>query len=36
MTVLKVAMNVSFCLPYPVAVSALIICTGMSACTEIL
>ena len=26
-------MRVSFCLPHPVAVSALIICSGLSACT---
>ena len=26
-------MSVSFCLPHPVAVSAFIICSGLSACT---
>ena len=29
-------MSVSFCLPHPVAVSALMICTGLCACTEML
>ena len=29
-------MSVSFCLPYPVAVSAFIICSGLCACTEML
>ena len=29
-------MSVSFCLPHPVAVSALIICRGLCACTEML
>ena len=27
-------MSVSFCLPYPVAVSAFMICRGLCACTE--
>ena len=31
MTVLSVAMSVSFCLPHPVAVSAFIICRGLCA-----
>ena len=30
------AMNVSFCLPHPVAVSAFIICSGMCVCIEML
>ena len=34
MTALLVAMSVSFCLPHPVAVSALIMCSGLCACTE--
>ena len=29
-------MSVSFCLPYPVAVSAFMICIGLCACTEML
>ena len=29
-------MSVSFCLPHPVAVSAFMICRGLSACTEML
>ena len=29
-------MSVFFCLPYPVAVSAFMICRGMCACTEML
>ena len=29
-------MSVSFCLPHPVAVSALMICRGFCACTEML
>ena len=29
-------MRVSFCLPHPDAVSALIICSGLCACTEML
>ena len=29
-------MSVSFCLPYPVAVSAFMICRGLCACTEML
>ena len=29
-------MSVSFCLPHPVAVSALMICRGVCACTEML
>ena len=29
-------MNVSFCLPHPVAVSAFMICRGLCACTEML
>ena len=36
MTVLYVAMSVSFCLPYPVAVRVFIICSGLCACTEML
>ena len=36
MTVLYVAMCVSFCLPYPVAVSHFIICNGLCACIEML
>ena len=36
MTVLKVAMSVSFCLPHPVAVSAFIICSGLCACVLVL
>ena len=32
MTDLYVAMSISFCLPHPVAVSALIICSGLCAC----
>ena len=36
MTVLYVAMCVSFCLPHPVAVSVFIICSGLCACTEML
>ena len=36
MTVLYVAMSVSFCLPHPVAVSSCIICRGLCACTEML
>ena len=36
MTVLYVARSVSFCLPHPVAVSALIICRGLFTCTEML
>ena len=35
-TALYVAMNFSFCLPHPVAVSAFIICRGLCACTEML
>ena len=35
-TVLYVAMSVSFCLPHPVAVSAFMIVSGVCACTEIL
>ena len=35
-TVLFVAMSVSFCLPHPVAVSAFMICRGVCACTEML
>ena len=35
-TVLCVAMTVSFCLPHPVAVSAFMICRGLCACTEML
>ena len=34
-TVLLVAMSVSFCLPHHVAVSAFIMCRGLCACTEI-
>ena len=34
MTVSLAAMSVSFCLPHPVVVSDVIICSGMSACTE--
>ena len=29
-------MNVSFCLPHPVAVSVFIICSGLCVCTELL
>ena len=36
MTSLYVAISVSFCLPLPVAVSALIICSDLCACTEML
>ena len=36
MTALYVAMNVSFCLPHPVAVSVFIMCSGLCACTEML
>ena len=36
MTVLYVAMSVSFFLPHPVAVSAFIICSDVCACTEML
>ena len=36
MTALYVAMSVSFCLPHPVAVCALITCCGFNACTEML
>ena len=32
MTVLLVAMSVSFCIPHPVAVSAFIICSDLCAC----
>ena len=35
-TALYVAMSVSFCLPHPVAVSALMICSGLCACIEVL
>ena len=35
-TALYVAMSVSFCLLYPVVVSAFMICRGVCACTEIL
>ena len=35
-TVLYVAIRVSFCLPHPVAVSAFMICRGLSACTGML
>ena len=35
-TVLYVAMSVSFCLPHLVAVSAFMICRGLCACTEML
>ena len=35
-TVLYVAMSVSFCLRHPVAVSVFMICRGMCACTEML
>ena len=35
-TALQVAMSVSFCLPYPVAVSDFMICRGLCACTEML
>ena len=34
MTDLEVAMSVCFCLPYPVAVSAFILCSGLCVCTE--
>ena len=33
-TALQVAMSISFCLPHPVAVSALMTCGGLCACTE--
>ena len=36
MTVLWVAMRVSFYLPHPVALSAFIICRGLCMCTEML
>ena len=36
MNALYVVMNVSFCLPHPVAVSAFIIYSGLCACTEML
>ena len=36
MTALWVAMNVSFCLPHPVAVIGFIICSGLCACIEML
>ena len=36
MTALYVAMSVSFCLPHPVDMSVFIICSGLSACTEML
>ena len=36
MTALYVSMNVSFCLPHPIAVIAFIICSGLCACTEML
>ena len=36
MTALQVAMNDSFCVPRPVAVSAFINCSGLCACTEML
>ena len=29
-------MNISFCLPHPIAVSAFMICRGLCACTEML
>ena len=35
-TALYVAMSVSFCLPYPGAVSAFMICRGLCACTDML
>ena len=35
MTALYVAMNVCFCLPHPVSVSAFIICIWVCACTEV-
>ena len=35
-TALQVALSVSLCLPHPVAVSVSMICSGMSACTEML
>ena len=35
-TVLYVAMSVSFCLPHPVALSAFMMCRGLCACTEML
>ena len=34
MTVLYVAISVSFCLPHPVVVSAFVICSGLCACSE--
>ena len=36
MTALYVAIGVSFCIPYPVALSAFITCSGLCACTEML
>ena len=36
MTALKVAINVSFCLPHHIAVSSFIMCSSLSACTDIL
>ena len=36
MSTLYIAMSVSFCLPHHVAVSVLIICRGLCACTEML
>ena len=36
MTVLYIAMSVSFCLSHPVAVSVFVICRGLCACTEML
>ena len=36
MTVLYVAVNVSFCLPHGVTVSVFIICRGLCACTKML
>ena len=36
MTVLYVAISVSFCSPHPVAVSVFIICSGVCACTDLI
>ena len=36
MTAIYVAVSVSFCLPHPVVVSDLTICSGLCACTEML
>ena len=36
MTAVWAAMSAFFCLPHPVAVNTFIICSGLSACTEML